>query len=318
MPGATVMSILRSPMSPTEKDNLKRLVKGMQLNLKDVGVPNNNDWMGQVQFYVEARLPGSHKAMYHSNLSKHLGMLHSDAGGLGIVPGHQVQANVICLLLVSVVLQMQVVWASSQGIRETPDGKHQFKTFGPGLNSESANGFFQFREYRAGQKFCVALDCEMLYTTNGEEIGAISLVDDYGDILISEYIKPVGVVTDYRTAFSGLTASLLSRALYSAEDILRKMQTYIGPDTILVGHGIDKDMQCLRVLHRNVFDTGVVTPIQPYTGINRRKSLEVRVREEFSDSTFRASGGPHNCTDDAQYSMALARVDAGATKRGFF
>ncbi|CAG0912783.1 unnamed protein product [Notodromas monacha] len=154
----------------------------------------------------------------------------------------------------------------------------------------------------------------MVYTTIGEEVATVCLVDGNGNVLIKENIKPMGVVTDYRTPFSGLTESELNEAVYSASEILKKMQDYIGPDTIIVGHGIDNDLLSLRIVHSNVVDTGLVRPLVSYTGTNRRKSLASRVQDAFNeDITVRAKGGPRNkAAEDAQYAMALARVDAAS------
>lgn len=50
-----------------------------------------------------------------------------------------------------------------------------------------------------------ALDCEMVYTTNGSELARLSVVDESFNTVIDMVVQPTNPVIDCNTEFSGLT-----------------------------------------------------------------------------------------------------------------
>ena len=61
----------------------------------------------------------------------------------------------------------------------------------------------------------VALDCEMVGTGpdgRSSELARCSLVDSKGKVLYDEFVQPKGFVTDFRTRWSGIRKSDISKA----------------------------------------------------------------------------------------------------------
>ena len=55
----------------------------------------------------------------------------------------------------------------------------------------------------------IAVDCEMVETKGGrDELAHVSLVSSKG-VLYDKYVLPTGKITDYRTAWSGITPAIL-------------------------------------------------------------------------------------------------------------
>lgn len=55
----------------------------------------------------------------------------------------------------------------------------------------------------------MAIDCEMVETKGGrDEVAHVSVVSRSG-VLYDKYVRPEGEITDYRTAFSGITPEII-------------------------------------------------------------------------------------------------------------
>jgi len=56
----------------------------------------------------------------------------------------------------------------------------------------------------------VAIDCEMVETVNNNNaVARVTIVNEKGQLLIDEYVKPQSRVIDYRTRFSGITENII-------------------------------------------------------------------------------------------------------------
>ena len=95
----------------------------------------------------------------------------------------------------------------------------------------------------------LAMDCEMVQTTGGLEIGRISIVDEKEQVVVDVYVLPDHPVVDYNERWSGLNAQLLAEKSQGQHlhDVRPGLQQVIQKDTILVGHSLNGDLKCLRV-----------------------------------------------------------------------
>lgn len=154
-----------------------------------------------------------------------------------------------------------------------------------------------------------ALDCEMSYTTAGMSVTRVTLVDETGDVLFDEMIRcPEGVsMIDLNTQFSGIQAEAYeAEAVFDLDSARKTLAQYIGPHTILIGHGLENDLHALRLLHTNVVDTCQLFP-HP-RGLPFRLALRDLVSQHLGKliQTGGASVG-HSSAEDAQMTLDLVR-----------
>lgn len=66
-------------------------------------------------------------------------------------------------------------------------------------------------------------------------LARLSCVNTSGEILIDMYCKPNQPITDYKTKFSGITASHLKNIGNTVKDAQNALLKYLKPTTILCG-----------------------------------------------------------------------------------
>lgn len=144
----------------------------------------------------------------------------------------------------------------------------------------------------------LALDCEMVYTTKGMELGRISLVNFEGNVVYDAVVRPSSPVVDYVTEFSGLTEQMMKNAVTTLQDVQTTLQKMITPNTILVGHSLHNDLRVLKFAHFKILDVGVV--LQPLRSL--RHLAEIYLQKRMIGNSF-----GHCCAEDAITSMELAK-----------
>ncbi|EWC43716.1 hypothetical protein DRE_07468 [Drechslerella stenobrocha 248] len=151
-----------------------------------------------------------------------------------------------------------------------------------------------------GIEKAVCLDCEMAFTTQGLEVIRLTATrfPKY-ELVLDILIKPFGEMLDLNTRFSGVTqeqwdaappynarepngggspsGTTLSKAAspYQAREILFKS---IDASTILIGHSLENDLNCMRIIHPRVVDTAILYPRNKHLA---RYSLKVLVRNHL-------------------------------------
>lgn len=102
----------------------------------------------------------------------------------------------------------------------------------------------------------VGLDCEMGFTSKGFEVIRLTIVDYLSqEEILNHIVKPQGKIIDLNTDYSGV-ADIPENAM--TFDSLRLVWSgLIGEDTILIGHGLENDLNVLRVIHTNIIDTAI-------------------------------------------------------------
>lgn len=177
-------------------------------------------------------------------------------------------------------------------------------------------------------KKAVAFDCEMGYTVYGMELIRLTATSwPDGAELIDVLVQPIGEVLDLNSRYSGVFPSDLADALpwvkgreilpQQTDDrkILRKMPSpqaardllfsIINPDTILIGHGLENDLNAMRVVHPRIVDTILLYPHK--RGLPIRMSLkalmELHLRRKIQTNTE----GGHDSAEDARAAGELVR-----------
>ncbi|KAI9889432.1 MAG: RNA exonuclease 3 [Vezdaea aestivalis] len=148
---------------------------------------------------------------------------------------------------------------------------------------------FQFEptptNYRVKESNAFCVDCEMGFTVNGLELIRLTATSwPSDDEVIDVLVRPHGEILDLNSRFSGVfakditSAKSLDRVKYpnikpkadekdntlfivSSPTAARKLLwEYITPSTFLIGHGLENDLNALRMIHPRVIDTALLFP----------------------------------------------------------
>lgn len=102
--------------------------------------------------------------------------------------------------------------------------------------------------------FLIALDCEMMICKSGSQIGRISMIDHTGKVIYDKYVKPNSEVIDYLEQYSGLNYENTHNGI-SFDQMKNEIFQIIGSNTIIVGHGLENDLEALQLYSENLIDT---------------------------------------------------------------
>lgn len=117
----------------------------------------------------------------------------------------------------------------------------------------------------AGRKV-LAVDCEMCLTSAPSttpqifSLTRISIIDWDGTTLLDELVKPADPITDYLTPYSGITAAMLEKVTTTLQDIQQQLLGLLTPQTILIGHSLNSDLNALQLTHPFLVDTALLFP----------------------------------------------------------
>ncbi|KAI9678013.1 MAG: RNA exonuclease 3 [Caeruleum heppii] len=184
----------------------------------------------------------------------------------------------------------------------------------------------------------VSLDCEMCYTVHGLEVVRVSATSwPDGAVLLDALVRPQGEILDLNSRFSGVwpedltTAPAYTSSLPSSSPLALLpnpstarilLFTHLTPTTPLLGHGLENDLACLRILHPSVIDTAFLFP-HP-RGLPFRNGLKFLVRRflgrEIQGEHVTGGGEEgkkggavrgHDSVEDARAAGELVRVAVG-------
>ncbi|XP_042912791.1 RNA exonuclease 1 homolog isoform X2 [Parasteatoda tepidariorum] len=144
------------------------------------------------------------------------------------------------------------------------------------------------------------LDCEMVYTVKGLEVAKVGLVNEEGFTIYESFVQPENEILDYCTKFSGIKAEDLLGVTTTLSDVQSFLGNLLHIECILIGHGLEGDLRCLRLTHTNIVDTSVV--------FARSDGSKPKLRDlpyEKLKLVVQNDIGGHYCIEDARTSMAL-------------
>lgn len=148
----------------------------------------------------------------------------------------------------------------------------------------------------------IGIDCEMVDTIIGKELARVSLIDHMGRVLYDSVVRPVNEVTDYLTQYSGITAKMIRECKTSFREAQERILSFLDENAILVGHAIQNDLQCLKLIHDRIIDTSDIYP-HP-NGHPSKHSLVFLLSRVLRESLNREGG--HDSVDDAKATLRIA------------
>lgn len=156
-----------------------------------------------------------------------------------------------------------------------------------------------------GEENVLALDCEMAYTSLGYEMIRLTIVDFFtSKTLFDEIVMPIGEIIDLNSQFSGVHEIKQSESL-SYEECMQKVlsPSLINKNSILIGHGLENDVNVMRIIHRRIIDTAIL-----YSKGRFKMSLK---NLAFENVNRKIQTGEHDSSEDAIASMDVVKSKIG-------
>ncbi|CAJ0761813.1 13585_t:CDS:10 [Entrophospora sp. SA101] len=153
----------------------------------------------------------------------------------------------------------------------------------------------------------IAMDCEMVTTTTGQALARISIVDEESKVIYDELVMPSSPVTDYLTAYSGITEELLTGVTTTLSDVQQKLLEIIGNNSILIGHSLECDLKVLKFAHPYIIDTSVLYS----NGVGYPKPKLKHLTQKWLNRTIQEIAGDivgHDPIEDASACMGLVKL----------
>lgn len=158
----------------------------------------------------------------------------------------------------------------------------------------------------------LAMDCEMCITSPPGvspqvfSLTRISIIDWDGNTVLDELVKPANAIIDYLTPYSGITATLLEGVTTTLADIQGKLVSILTPQTILVGHSLNSDLNALQLTHPFIIDTAFLFP-HP-RGPPLKSSLKWLAQKYLSREIQKGHGSTgHDSIEDAKACLDLVK-----------
>lgn len=176
----------------------------------------------------------------------------------------------------------------------------------------------------------VCFDCEMGYTTIGMELIRLTAVSwPDGRELLDVLVKPMGEILDLNSRYSGVFQEHYSIATpygtpappkedgkqqplqlvespAAARDLLFEL---LQPETPLMGHAIDNDLNVCRIIHPTIIDTVLLYPAP--RRLPNRMSLKLLARKFLEREIQTGGDNGHDSKEDSIATGDLVRVKVG-------
>ena len=182
----------------------------------------------------------------------------------------------------------------------------------------------------------VCFDCEMGYTTYGTELIRLSAVAwPSGDPLLDVLVRPLGEVLDLNSRFSGVWPDAFTAAKpWNSEDLppappsksdaakptsetslhivpnpqhaRSLLFRLLTPNTPLIGHALENDLNAARIIHPTIIDTVLLYP-HP-AGLPARLGLKNLSRKEIEWEIQTGGEMGHDSMEDSRAAGELVRL----------
>ncbi|KAI4150684.1 MAG: hypothetical protein L6R39_002198 [Caloplaca ligustica] len=179
---------------------------------------------------------------------------------------------------------------------------------------------------RPGLPGAVCFDCEMGYTTSGMELIRLTATawPDGGELL-DVLVRPIGEILDLNSRFSGVWPDDFAKALPHNQDMPQAEDDHsvlqivespskarellfglLTPETPLIGHALENDLNATRILHPVIIDTCLVYA-HP-RGLPLRYGLKFLMKKHLDQDIQMGGDQGHDSKEDARAAGDLVRL----------
>lgn len=189
------------------------------------------------------------------------------------------------------------------------------------------------RQDKKGPLPPVCFDCEMGYTTLGLELIRLTAITwPERKKVVDVLVRPMGEILDLNTRYSGVLPEQFANAVPYRSDQDPKgspdnsvlpivdspaaaralLFEHLQPETPIIGHAIDNDLNACRIIHPTIVDTVFLYP-HP-AGLPYRFGLRA-LAKKYLDRHIQTGGGDrgHDSMEDARATGDLVRVKVRET-----
>ncbi|KAL7909087.1 hypothetical protein GGI35DRAFT_426731 [Trichoderma velutinum] len=190
----------------------------------------------------------------------------------------------------------------------------------------------------------VCFDCEMCYTVHGLELVRLTATSwPTGDDLLDVLVQPLGEILDLNSRFSGVWPEDLAAAeswsvnddlkpskdsdetgsedgelkskkkklkIVSSPEVARDLLfSLISPTTPLIGHGLENDLNSVRIVHPTIIDSVLLYPHK--MGLPYRYGLKTLMNVHMNRKIQQETGPKmlgHDSSEDARAAGDLVRL----------
>ncbi|KAM0555085.1 hypothetical protein ACHAPJ_006434 [Fusarium lateritium] len=220
---------------------------------------------------------------------------------------------------------------------------HVFKTSDPKRLASVLNYAETPENPLAPTDRAVAFDCEMGYTVFGMELIRLTATSwPTGEELLDVLVRPLGEILDLNSRYSGVWPEDLAQAeswsandskpvksgnddvsedgelkpkkkqlkIVSSPEVARDLLfSLISPSTPLIGHGLENDLNSVRIVHPTLIDTVLLFPHK--AGLPYRYSLKMLMDTQLNRKIQQETGPKmlgHDSAEDARAAGDLVRL----------
>lgn len=187
-----------------------------------------------------------------------------------------------------------------------------------------------------GPNTAVCYDCEMGYTTMGLELIRLTATSwPIGEELLDVLVRPLGEILDLNSQFSGVwptdyanaqpynssTADSKQDLKHNSVSQLRLVQSpfiardllfdLLTPETPLIGHALDNDLNTTRIIHPSIIDSVLLYP-HP-RGLPIRFGLKMLMKKHLDRDIQMGGANGHDSKEDARAAGDLVRLKVADT-----
>lgn len=199
---------------------------------------------------------------------------------------------------------------------------HVFKVTDPKRLATVLNFIETPENSKADEDLPLAVDAEMGYSTLGLELIRLTATSwPTGEPVLDVLVRPFGEVRDLNSRWSGVLPSHLTEAPLLKKDPKTKdydpkqlagtdklhvvespavarevLLRFLTPRTPLIGHGLENDLNSVRLIHPTIIDTALLFPHK--IGLPYRNALRVLVQQHLG-RTIQSGGGVMGSVEDS-------------------